>query len=114
MKKTRKSTPKLRRGCKTCKFRRLKCDEQKPSCLHSLRRGAGIRGGYTETTTIVRPAYRPLQPALLKNCHTGPRFQNEEEHRYFQIFRHQVSPNLGGAFAGIILSPRLVKTSPSY
>ncbi|PYI25030.1 hypothetical protein BP00DRAFT_499800 [Aspergillus indologenus CBS 114.80] len=32
MKRERRSTPKVRSGCRTCKARRVKCDEAKPSC----------------------------------------------------------------------------------
>ncbi|KIX01070.1 uncharacterized protein Z518_10136 [Rhinocladiella mackenziei CBS 650.93] len=37
MKKTRKSTPKVRSGCITCKSRRVKCDEAKPECQRCIR-----------------------------------------------------------------------------
>jgi hypothetical protein len=42
--------------------------------------------------------YRLLQPAPLHQPHAGPRFQTEEESRYFQLFRNEVTPHLGGAF----------------
>ncbi|RAL10163.1 Zn(II)2Cys6 transcription factor [Aspergillus homomorphus CBS 101889] len=32
MKRARRSTPKVRSGCLTCKARRIKCDETKPTC----------------------------------------------------------------------------------
>ncbi|PWY81543.1 hypothetical protein BO94DRAFT_587254 [Aspergillus sclerotioniger CBS 115572] len=45
MKTTRKSTPKVRTGCITCKTRRIKCDEAKPSCLRCTRSNRTC-GGY--------------------------------------------------------------------
>ncbi|KIW10897.1 hypothetical protein PV08_10196 [Exophiala spinifera] len=37
VKKGRKSMPKVRSGCLTCKSRRVKCDESKPECQRCLR-----------------------------------------------------------------------------
>ncbi|KAG4433042.1 hypothetical protein IFR05_011481 [Cadophora sp. M221] len=39
IKKTRASKPKVKTGCQTCKIRRVKCDETKPSCLRCVRFG---------------------------------------------------------------------------
>ncbi|KAM0667074.1 hypothetical protein ACQRIU_004929 [Beauveria bassiana] len=36
---SRRSHAKSRTGCKTCKARKIKCDEQRPSCRNCLRRG---------------------------------------------------------------------------
>ncbi|RAL00009.1 uncharacterized protein BO80DRAFT_502910 [Aspergillus ibericus CBS 121593] len=58
MKTTRKSTPKVRTGCITCKARRVKCDEAKPNCLRCTR-AKRTCGGYpvpvppTDTTATV-------------------------------------------------------------
>ncbi|KAL2849669.1 hypothetical protein BJX68DRAFT_237483 [Aspergillus pseudodeflectus] len=41
---TRKSMPKVRTGCRTCKQRRVKCDEGKPSCLNCSRAGRQCEG----------------------------------------------------------------------
>ncbi|EXJ59861.1 hypothetical protein A1O7_04008 [Cladophialophora yegresii CBS 114405] len=43
-KKARKSTPKVRSGCITCKARRVKCDEQKPECQRCLRANRKCEG----------------------------------------------------------------------
>ncbi|KAL2070209.1 hypothetical protein VTL71DRAFT_13235 [Oculimacula yallundae] len=39
IKKTRASKPKVKTGCQTCKIRRVKCDETKPSCVRCVRFG---------------------------------------------------------------------------
>ncbi|KAG9255082.1 uncharacterized protein F5Z01DRAFT_681129 [Emericellopsis atlantica] len=64
-KRPRKFAPKSRRGCKTCKIRRVKCDLARPSCLkcHSTGRTCD---GYDETTLTVHTAsaesdYQPRQ-----------------------------------------------------
>ncbi|KAL4940569.1 hypothetical protein BDV06DRAFT_213358 [Aspergillus oleicola] len=43
-KSTRKSMPKVRTGCLTCKQRRIKCDEGKPSCRNCSRTGRRCEG----------------------------------------------------------------------
>lgn len=100
IKRTRKSAPKSRQGCRTCKFRRVKCDEHRPACLRCLRWGIGTCGGYPEPAPrlIRHPPHQVIQPKLLQQPQTGPRFKSEEEHRHFQFYSTQVSPNLGGAF----------------
>ncbi|KAK1964311.1 hypothetical protein LY78DRAFT_682590 [Colletotrichum sublineola] len=41
---TRASKPKVRTGCTTCKRRRIKCDEAKPSCQNCLKRRTMCEG----------------------------------------------------------------------
>ncbi|KAF6820897.1 C6 zinc finger protein [Colletotrichum musicola] len=36
---SRRSHPKTRTGCKTCKTRKIKCDEQRPACKNCIRHG---------------------------------------------------------------------------
>ncbi|KAL5338208.1 hypothetical protein BJX70DRAFT_214654 [Aspergillus crustosus] len=57
---TRKSMPKVRTGCRTCKHRRIKCDEEKPACRNCSRTGRRCEG-YPEPT-IERDS-QALQPA---------------------------------------------------
>lgn len=98
VKRTRNGTSRSKGSCKTCRFRHLKCDEQKPSCQRCLRWGLGKCGGYTDATSnrSNRPNYQFLQPKLPHEFQTGVHFQNEEDHRYFQYFRHEVAPYLQG------------------
>ncbi|KAL7780903.1 hypothetical protein V8C43DRAFT_299446 [Trichoderma afarasin] len=46
--KPRKFAPKSRRGCKTCKIRRIKCDLSQPSCMKCQSTGRTC-DGYSET-----------------------------------------------------------------
>ncbi|KAL2802360.1 hypothetical protein BJX63DRAFT_426118 [Aspergillus granulosus] len=43
-KSTRKSMPKVRTGCRTCKQRRIKCDEGRPNCQNCSRTGRQCEG----------------------------------------------------------------------
>ncbi|CZT51872.1 uncharacterized protein RSE6_13084 [Rhynchosporium secalis] len=64
VKKTRASKPKVKTGCQTCKIRRVKCDETKPSCIRCVRFGH-ICDGYSNKSSS-KPASnknsRPLVP----------------------------------------------------
>ncbi|KAK1977232.1 hypothetical protein LZ30DRAFT_601731 [Colletotrichum cereale] len=56
---TRASRPKVRTGCVTCKRRRIKCDEAKPSCLNCLKRKVACEGYHQP-----QPPVRLAGPAL--------------------------------------------------
>ncbi|KAH6696708.1 hypothetical protein BKA61DRAFT_622928 [Leptodontidium sp. MPI-SDFR-AT-0119] len=61
IKKTRASKPKVKTGCQTCKIRRVKCDETKPSCLRCVRFGHQC-DGYSNKS--------PSKPASSKSSRT--------------------------------------------
>ncbi|KAJ0414888.1 hypothetical protein BJY00DRAFT_318387 [Aspergillus carlsbadensis] len=52
-KKPRRSAPKSRLGCKTCKIRRIKCDLSQPSCLKCRSTGRTC-DGYTEIPPVLK------------------------------------------------------------
>ncbi|KAK4461504.1 hypothetical protein QBC42DRAFT_203560 [Cladorrhinum samala] len=54
-KRPRKFAPKSRLGCKTCKIRRVKCDQSRPSCLKCKSTGR-ICDGYSEPE--IPPAFK--------------------------------------------------------
>ncbi|RAL65369.1 hypothetical protein DID88_000937 [Monilinia fructigena] len=91
----RASKPKVRSGCVTCKFRRLKCDEGKPACFRCSNSGIRCRGGYiTQATTsakekeFARQGLVPIRPAPpTLRCHE-PSYLNlsQQEQLYFQDF----------------------------
>ncbi|KAI9642864.1 hypothetical protein NHQ30_008598 [Ciborinia camelliae] len=95
----RASTPKVRSGCVTCKFRRLKCDEGKPVCFRCSNSRIQCRGYTTQGPTstkkkdVVRQGLVSLRPALpALPCH-GPPYLNlsEQEQLYFQDFASATS-----------------------
>ncbi|KAK3315667.1 hypothetical protein B0H66DRAFT_347936 [Apodospora peruviana] len=47
----RLSVPRSRTGCKTCRIRRVKCDEARPSCLACVRTGRKCEGYSTSPTS---------------------------------------------------------------
>ncbi|KAH6853207.1 hypothetical protein B0I37DRAFT_333062 [Chaetomium sp. MPI-CAGE-AT-0009] len=58
-KRSRVVVSQSKRGCVTCKARRVKCDEQKPLCRRCVQAGR-LCGGYNHETR----SSAPLQPAL--------------------------------------------------
>lgn len=59
-------------GCWTCRSRRLKCDEKKPSCRQCTRRGLNC-GGYSARLQWLGPGDN--EPGLRGHNTTGCRFQ---------------------------------------
>ncbi|KAM0335223.1 hypothetical protein ACHAQA_000265 [Verticillium albo-atrum] len=54
----RKSTPRVRTGCKTCRIRRVKCDETKPNCLKCTQTGRTCDGYEKHMTVMSTPIMR--------------------------------------------------------
>ncbi|KIM98245.1 hypothetical protein OIDMADRAFT_128522, partial [Oidiodendron maius Zn] len=89
-KKFRKGTPKSRNGCITCKIRRIKCDESKPSCKKCSNTGRKCDGyNYPSTTDPQKPF---LQSLSLHSSLTQP------ERRFLNFFYHHTAPILSGCF----------------
>ncbi|KAG4029272.1 hypothetical protein MFRU_016g00300 [Monilinia fructicola] len=105
----RASKPKVRSGCVTCKFRRLKCDEGKPVCFRCSNSGIRCRGYVTQASTsakkkeVARQALVPIRPALpTLTCHEPSYLGlSEQEQLYFQDFASVTSTDP----YGMILDP---------
>ncbi|VUC26320.1 unnamed protein product [Clonostachys rosea] len=85
-KRSRVVVSQSKRGCVTCKTRRVKCDEQKPLCRRCIQAGR-LCGGYSHKTKS-SPA---LQPALK----TGIRVDTHTE-RLSHLAAHVLSLNNDG------------------
>ncbi|KAL4812127.1 hypothetical protein BDW67DRAFT_193972 [Aspergillus spinulosporus] len=104
----RKSTPRTRSGCRTCKVRRVKCDEQRPSCRRCLDTGRacdgyGIWGQPKSTRLLPSPVY-PLRtlPGLA-----------EEERRCLDRFRVLLTDRLTRPFGSHFWSSLVLQLSLS-
>ncbi|KAF7858469.1 hypothetical protein EAF04_009069 [Stromatinia cepivora] len=95
----RASKPKVRSGCVTCKFRRLKCDEGKPACFRCTKSGIRCRGYTTQVPTatkmkdVIRQGLVPICPAPPTLPNNEPSYLNlsEQELLYFQDFASPAS-----------------------
>ncbi|PMD39258.1 hypothetical protein L207DRAFT_513744 [Hyaloscypha variabilis F] len=106
--KTRTSKPKTRNGCKTCKVRRVKCDEGKPECARCLKFGVGCDGYETKKvkkeTVILAPKRelaikdQPLPTLQLQPDLTFHLRGDAEDTQYFRFFRDETAYELSGGF----------------
>ncbi|ERS97295.1 uncharacterized protein SPSK_02418 [Sporothrix schenckii 1099-18] len=106
-KKTRESTSKVRTGCRTCKARRVKCDEAKPVCKRCAVGGRSCTYVPAKAASPVRqnvivvyvPPLPPLPPPLPPpSVHdAGIDFFH---HHIAASLDGQVDPLLGSAFWG--------------
>lgn len=119
--RARASGPKVRTGCGTCKTRRVKCDEIKPTCYRCTRAGlvcagyAAIEprakaGGRPCPARSVRASstYRNIYPRALhesrvllrESHHLSPKITHTsitgKDVCYFDLFRYRVAKDLSG------------------
>lgn len=96
----RKSAPKGRSGCSTCKSRHVRCDESKPRCTPCQKSSRHCE----YSADPVRPCHDQLkvvmwQPHGLAVQRVSPTpSQTSDEGRSFDFFRSKVAANLGGFF----------------
>ncbi|TVY19287.1 Transcriptional regulatory protein moc3 [Lachnellula arida] len=106
----RASKPKTRTGCKTCRARRVKCDEGKPCCARCLRYGADCEGyevGVQKAAStrsslkelLPQTSHREafLVPSVGKSPFTAV-FHDNREYSYFLYFQEEAAPNISGSF----------------
>ncbi|KAL2066499.1 hypothetical protein VTL71DRAFT_2570 [Oculimacula yallundae] len=68
VKRTRRSAPRTKTGCITCKIRRIKCDERKPFCARCESFGIKCDGYATQQVVKAKKAtVRPLAPRSVSN-----------------------------------------------
>ena len=99
-KRLRRWKPKVRTGCKTCKIRRVKCDERKPNCLRCESTGRSCDG----YEVAVRTGNGASSSTLLSDCSVilpGPDagFEgDEQERRSFAFFSSHTVHEFAGFF----------------
>ncbi|KAM0326280.1 hypothetical protein ACHAQA_006878 [Verticillium albo-atrum] len=111
LKKKRASRPKVRTGCLTCKIRRVKCDERKPTCARCQKADVDCDGyvGDTVPSTVdpshatagqatqLRGTHRPLRPRqVLTPPLLGLPLLEGLDVAYFDLFRYRMVHHLSG------------------
>ncbi|KAF6820906.1 C6 zinc finger domain protein [Colletotrichum musicola] len=81
----RKGSPKVKTGCRTCKTRKVKCDEAKPKCVRCTSSGRQC-GGYEPPLDNGLAWYRPQQLTA----------HDQREGHAFQFFARVAGPALSG------------------
>ncbi|KAH8598155.1 hypothetical protein B0O99DRAFT_616026 [Bisporella sp. PMI_857] len=131
-KRKRQCGTKSRFGCQTCKKRRYKCDEQKPSCGRCLKDGFECDGYPTRPSEFERsrhiiPKGQQLTgssqlvqhkvgrtPTILIKPRTTI-YENDTEHQYFMLFQNQTAERMSVYYDGHIWStmlPQLCHAEP--
>ncbi|KAF8859255.1 hypothetical protein BDZ45DRAFT_801772 [Acephala macrosclerotiorum] len=100
--RVRRYKPHSKRGCNTCKVRRVKCGEERPSCLRCTSTGrkcdgyfygSNSRSQFTTSATISPPNRNPTltvahaQTPTITPLPPAQLFGNGQEHRSFAFFR---------------------------
>ncbi|KAM0744597.1 hypothetical protein ACQRIT_001086 [Beauveria bassiana] len=103
----RKGNKKVRTGCITCKIRKVKCDEAKPSCLRCVRTGRNCEGYVGRV--------QPRNATSLLRVSPLMEFESPEDCRAFDYYRSQSAPVLSNImdsefWGGLVL--RLSVTEP--
>ncbi|KAI6522832.1 hypothetical protein MCOR08_006067 [Pyricularia oryzae] len=96
----RKGSAKVRSGCITCKARKVKCDEGKPSCLRCLKSGRSC-DGYLDPS-VMASRRRSIKNRLADTGGPSSPLSTlldgamPEEKRSFHFFQYVTAPNLAG------------------
>ncbi|RFU26147.1 hypothetical protein B7463_g10185, partial [Scytalidium lignicola] len=91
-------TPKTRTGCKTCRIRRIKCDENRPSCGQCTR-GRRICDGYVNPASPSQTHRRfESLSASFTTMSVCTLIGTDQERRCFHYFRCRTVPQLSGSF----------------
>ncbi|KAK3321795.1 hypothetical protein B0H66DRAFT_552685 [Apodospora peruviana] len=116
-KRERSAHNKTRTGCKTCKIRRIKCDEARPACLRcsSTRRTCD---GYDEPNdekrwvVITGPSLSLSLPVALNSFPES--LEDEPSRTSFDFFRTASVPELSRFFGRSFWSQSLLSTSHQF
>lgn len=123
---TRKKHRKVRTGCRTCKFRRVKCDETYPACRRCFKFGQicdgyGIwgGGGFYQDEKDSRNLSRPIaRDAIIvaSPLHRGPTSTpglrvSSDEQVYLQWFIHGTSRSPPRIFRSSFWDPAILQAS---
>ncbi|KAM0715699.1 hypothetical protein Q7P37_009199 [Cladosporium fusiforme] len=108
---SRKGRSKVKTGCRTCKARKVKCDERFPACNRCISTGRvcdgyGIWGGggnsygerYAKSNSPPEQCSTTLLAPRVHRISTRPGLANSGERAYFDWFINQSSTKLPGIF----------------
>ncbi|KUJ17310.1 uncharacterized protein LY89DRAFT_584492 [Mollisia scopiformis] len=88
--KARSRSGKVRSACRTCKVRRIKCDEGKPSCSKCIKSGRPCDGYGVQVTSLVQARESSLSSPDIHS------YRSEKENRGFDYFRYKALSELIG------------------
>ncbi|KAH9212784.1 hypothetical protein DL95DRAFT_339944 [Leptodontidium sp. 2 PMI_412] len=126
--RTRKSKPKVRTGCLTCKVRRVKCDEAKPHCNRCIKAGMTCDGYKQPTKPAARTRHGqiilPKKVAIsrasnavapLRRIYSGVGFDDPLDGQCFRVFLEETAREVSGTFPSTLwgrLIPQISEVEP--
>ncbi|KAJ0417554.1 hypothetical protein BJY00DRAFT_200825 [Aspergillus carlsbadensis] len=111
--KRRKQTTRVRSGCRTCKIRRVKCDEQRPSCVKCVSSGRTCDGyGIWSQPPEIPSRSKPQALSVLYPPQAVPGLDREEQ-GHLHRFRHMVAGRLAEPFGSFFWNSLVLQMSHS-
>ncbi|KAF2464470.1 uncharacterized protein BDR25DRAFT_242370 [Lindgomyces ingoldianus] len=96
LRKTRRYGAKVKTGCRTCKLRRVKCDERKPACVRCTSTGRKC-DGYAQVAGFNPQALVPTQSSSFRS--TVPMLSGlGDSVLYLEFYHHCAAPTLASNF----------------
>ncbi|KAH7412958.1 hypothetical protein BKA64DRAFT_637638 [Cadophora sp. MPI-SDFR-AT-0126] len=117
--KKRARKPKTKTGCITCKIRRVKCDEGKPSCARCTSTGRKCDGygskvtGRVETEAYSGSSDDSLSTRKIARALSGNILGDGQERRAFEFFRYRTAVEMSGFFGSEFWDSLLLQASHS-
>ncbi|KAM7185572.1 hypothetical protein V8F33_012315 [Rhypophila sp. PSN 637] len=121
-KRERAAHSKARTGCRTCKARRIKCDEQQPACLRCTTTGRTCEGyeppNPTRWLVVTGPSQPKLPPppihSILPTAYPDCLLEDGYVKLSFDFFRNVAAPELSHFFGKSFWSESLLSTSHQF
>ncbi|KAL5386721.1 hypothetical protein PMIN06_011795 [Paraphaeosphaeria minitans] len=91
--RTRRPAPRVKTGCKTCKIRRVKCDEEKPHCKRCTTTGRKC-DGYTTSPDVCRPiVFAVTRTSTVQRAVKSPMAGDKDLH-FLAFYTHCAAPSM--------------------
>ncbi|KIW00832.1 uncharacterized protein PV09_07592 [Verruconis gallopava] len=90
-----RNAPKVKTACRTCKVRKVKCDEARPACNRCIKSGRscegyGIWGG--GTSSVAAQITQSISPHCTDNVRPKVRISRKESNSYVKTFQPNPGP----------------------
>ncbi|KAL4860825.1 hypothetical protein BDV12DRAFT_181064 [Aspergillus spectabilis] len=109
--KRRQQTTRVKSGCRTCKIRRVKCDEQRPSCAKCVSSGRACDGyGIWGQPAVVPSRSKGLSVLYPPQAVPG---LDQDERGHLHRFRHLVAGRLAEPFGSYFWNSLVLQMSLS-
>ncbi|KAF2443091.1 hypothetical protein P171DRAFT_55851 [Karstenula rhodostoma CBS 690.94] len=91
--RTRRAAPRVKTGCKTCKIRRVKCDEEKPHCKRCTSTGRKCDGYSTTPNGSHAIVFPVAQTSTIQRAVRSPMADDKDLH-FLEFYKHCAAPSM--------------------